>query len=485
MPRHTLSRRTILLGASAILALPVVNPANASYAHAGNQEPGPQGGAVDTFDGLIQWLTQKMDELGVPGAAVGVVSGDRRFTHGIGVANADTGATFTPSTPFGIASLTKIFTATALAAFAHDGALNLNDKVRLHLPDFALADPAASDAVTVGHLLSHGGGWADVLEPVAGQDSLAWYAAHMTDVPQIAPVGTHFSYSNSGFLLAGAVGKEVTGVPYEATIANSILRPLGMTNSGFANDPETAPNRAVGHQIIDGQLTVIANANPPRPINPAAGLITTVDDMLSFLEAHTGIGDTQLDPDALSSMRQPRNTGGSLGPVVVDQIGTGWMLLEIEGEHVLMSQGGDSGLMSAMVAVPARKFGMIFMANSESAMMLANDAVLKGLSDFLGLAIPDPEPSTLSRDEAANGEGRFEVPGWLTLATSAADGSLQLETSAEGNVIPDFTGPLTMTSPTLGFLPYLGSRIWRDLVPDETGAIAWVRFAARLAPRIA
>jgi CubicO group peptidase (beta-lactamase class C family) len=443
----------------------------------------PKGRALDAFDTVIEWLASRTDELGVPGAAVGVVTSDQRFTRGIGVANADTGEAFTPSTPFGIASLTKIFTATALASLAHNGALGLDDSVRQHLPDFRIADPEATGAVTIGHLLSHAGGWADVLEPVPGQDSLAWYAAQMGDVPQVVPVGTRFSYSNSGFLLAGAVTEQVVGVSYENTIAESVLQPLGMTDTGFANGPDAASNRAVGHQIVDGERAVIPLADIPRAVNPAAGLISTVDDMLTFVQAHAAIDPGRLDPEALASMRQPRISGGSLGPVVVDRIGTCWMLLDIGGETVLMSQGGDAGLISAMVAVPARQFGMVVFANSESAMTLVNDAVLRGLTDFVGLSLPEPEAYALARDEAANAEGRYGLPEWLSFTVTPANGSLDVATTASGQELPNLSGRFTMTSATQGFMPYLGGRLWLDLVQDDTGAIHWLRFAARLVPR--
>lgn len=483
MNHGIISRRKLTLGAAAILATSVANPSTFPYAHAGAWEPRTKGRALEAFDTLVEWLASKTDELGVPGAAVGVVIGDQRLTRGIGVANANTGEAFTPATPFGIASLTKIFTATALASLAHNGALHLDDPVRQHLPAFEIADPEATGAVTIGHLLSHAGGWADVLEPVPGQDSLAWYAARMADIPQVVPVGTHFSYSNSGFLLAGAVTEQLVAVPYEKTITESVLQPLGMTNSGFANGPDAAGNRAVGHQIVDGELEVIPLADIPRAVNPAAGLVSTVEDMLGFVQAHASIDPGELDPDSLASMRQPRNGGGSLGPVVVDQIGTGWMLLDIDGETVLMSQGGDSGLMSAMVAVPGRQFGMVILANSESAMMLVNDAVLRGLADFVDLSLPEPEAYALASDEGANAEGRYGLPEWLSFTVTPANGSLHVAAAAGGEELPNLSGRFTMTSATQGFMPYLGGRLWLDLVPDDTGAIRWLRFAARLVPR--
>jgi CubicO group peptidase (beta-lactamase class C family) len=438
----------------------------------------------EAFDNLVEWLTGRTEELRVPGAAVGVVVGNQRFTHAIGVNNADTQDAFTTSTRFGVASLTKIFTATALASLAQDGALSLDEPVRQHLPGFSLAESDATAAATVGHLLSHAGGWADVLEPVPGQDSLAWYAAQMASLPQVVPVGTHFSYSNSGFLLAGAVLEQLTGASYEDAISQSILQPLSMMHTGFTDNIEPTINQASGHQITEGKLAAIPLPEIPRAVNPAAGLLSNVEDMLTFVQTHTTPDPGQLNPDALVSMRHPRNTGGSVGPVVIDHVGTGWMLLDIDGETVLMSQGGDSGLISAMISVPSRQFGMVILANSDSAMMLVNDAVLRGLSTFTDLVFSEPETHLLTNDDAASAEGQFGLPEWMTFTITPANGSLLLATSAGGQEIPDLSGQFTMTSSTRGFMPYLGGRLWLDLVPDDTGSIQWLRFAARMVPRI-
>ncbi len=480
-----LSRRQLTLGASTLLATLAASPNSIAYTRPVDQPFKQKGDALEAFDNLVLWLTGKTDELRVPGAAVGVVIGDQRFTHAIGVINAGTEDAFTTSTRFGIASLTKIFTATALASLAHDGAVSLDEPVRQHLPGFSLADPDATAAATVGHLLSHAGGWADVLEPVPGQDSLAWYAAQMASLPQIVPVGTHFSYSNSGYMLAGAVIEQLTGAPYEDAISQSILQPLGMKHTGFTAITEPSNNQASGHQITEGELAAIPLPDIPRAVYPAAGLLSNVEDMLTFVHAHTSIDPGQLNPDALTSMRHPRNTGGSVGPVVIDHIGTGWMLLDIDGETVLMSQGGDSGLISAMITVPSRQFGMVILANSDSAMMLVNDAVLRGMSTFTDLTLPEPEEHMLTNDEAANAEGQFGLPEWMTFTITPANGSLLLATSAGGQEIPDLSGQFTMTSSTRGFMPYLGGRLWIDLVPGDTGSIQWLRFAARLVPRMA
>jgi CubicO group peptidase (beta-lactamase class C family) len=179
--RPTISRRHFTLGAAALAAAPVVSQSSITYAQPATPTNHRGDAPLEDFNTLVHWLSTQAQELQVPGAAVGVAAGDERFTHAFGVTETGTEDSFTTSTQFGIASLTKIFTATALSSLVQDGALSLDDPVTMYLSDFRLADPDATAAVTVSHLVSHAGGWADILEPVPGQDSLAWYASHMPE----------------------------------------------------------------------------------------------------------------------------------------------------------------------------------------------------------------------------------------------------------------------------------------------------------------
>ncbi|MBX3071859.1 MAG: hypothetical protein KF883_15245 [Thermomicrobiales bacterium] len=205
--------------------------------------------------------------------------------------------------------------------------------------------------------------------------------------------------------------------------------------------------------------------------------------MLTFVQAHASIDFGQIDAESLASMQEPRSQGGAIGPVIVDATGAGWMLLDIDGETVLMSQGGDAGLISAMVAAPGRKFGMVVLANCDTALTLVNDAVLYGLATFLDLSRPESEPYTLTEDEAMNAEGQYGLPEWITFVVSPETNAMRVAALAGGEEIADFSGDYTMTSATHGFKPFLGGKLWIELVRDDTGEMGWLRFIGRLLPK--
>ena len=86
-----------------------------------------------------------------------------------------------------------------------EGKVDLDAPVRRYLPGFAVADSAASAAVTVRQLLNHTSGWLgdDIQDFGRGDDALARYVASMTRLPQLSPPGAVFAYNNAGLVVAG------------------------------------------------------------------------------------------------------------------------------------------------------------------------------------------------------------------------------------------------------------------------------------------
>src|SRR5229473_215534 len=89
-----------------------------------------------------------------------------------------------------------------LAAFVEQGMAHYHVPdvpVRTYLPDLKLSDPDATERATMTHLLTHTGGWVgDYFNDLgAGDDALAKMAVQMAEVPQLAPLGTLWSYNNA------------------------------------------------------------------------------------------------------------------------------------------------------------------------------------------------------------------------------------------------------------------------------------------------
>jgi CubicO group peptidase (beta-lactamase class C family) len=184
-------------------------------------------------------LIDRHDQDGAPGHVIGVYSGGELIAHeSSGLAVLEHDVPIGPDTAFDIASSSKQFTATCLVLLERDGLLSLDDDVRTHLPELSLQAP-----VTLRQCLSHTGGLRDYLSllDLAGVPSAGMHEAKV--LPMIAgqrelnfAPGTGWSYSNTGFVLAAAIVRRVTGASLAEFAAARLFGPLGMQATRFRDD---------------------------------------------------------------------------------------------------------------------------------------------------------------------------------------------------------------------------------------------------------
>lgn len=160
-----------------------------------------------------------------------------------------------PDTVFGIASITKTFTAAAIMQLIEDGYIRLNTPVGEILPQFA---EKPFDGITLLHLLTHTSGlypdggcfpeaapkdaWGLIeaaAESFNGNGGFDWISAGISAGLR-RPTGKEWQYSSFGFALLGEVISRVSGMNAHDYIEEKVLRPLKMTDSGFFYTPETA-----------------------------------------------------------------------------------------------------------------------------------------------------------------------------------------------------------------------------------------------------
>src|SRR5579862_9399665 len=196
------------------------------------------------FDRLASLVEQKMREYRIPGVALGVFRDDRVTTRGFGVTNVDDPQPIAPDTIFALASISKTVTATAIVRLSAQGLIDLHAPVQRYLPDFRVADEAASRDVTMLNLLTHTPGWEGQLTvPDHGVNTLADFVAGMRDIPQLAPPGRVWSYNNAGFSVAGRVIEVVTGRSYQDAVRTLVFQPAQLTSATTVLGEVTTPLR--------------------------------------------------------------------------------------------------------------------------------------------------------------------------------------------------------------------------------------------------
>jgi CubicO group peptidase (beta-lactamase class C family) len=190
----------------------------------------------------------------VPGLVYGVVR-DGRLQHvGVmGVQDLDTRRPVEAGTLFRIASMSKTFTALAILKLRDEGLLALDELAETYVPELRGWSYPTDDSprIRVRDLLSHAAGfvtddpWGDRQQYLAEAD----FTQMLRDgVPFTRAPGVAFEYSNFGYALLGRVITNVSGAPYEDYIEQGIMRPLGMTATGYDIAASPLVRRAIGYR---------------------------------------------------------------------------------------------------------------------------------------------------------------------------------------------------------------------------------------------
>lgn len=239
---------------------------------------------------------RELDKIAEDTGFSGVVQIDRageiEFAKAYGLANRAYGVPNTVDTRFGIASGGKGFTALAVLSLIRDGALALHTTARSLLGDDL---PLIADDVTVEHLLTHTSGIGDYLDEEGDWEANDYMvgAVHvlttteaflplLDGIPTKFKAGERFGYCNGGYVVLALLMERATGAGYHDLVRDRVLRPAGLTRTGFLRSDELPADAAVGY--LDGldrsnvfHLPVLANGD--------GGIHTTAGDMSRFWRA--------------------------------------------------------------------------------------------------------------------------------------------------------------------------------------------------------
>ena len=231
---------------------------------------------------IVRTIEQNLETLADAGAFSGVVLIGKRdsvlFERGYGWANLEDSIPNSPASRITIASIGKMFTATAIGQLIAAGKLRFDDTLGKVLPEYPNADRARS--ITVRQLLGHTAG--------LGEQFSAMSPA-VANRPLLFPPGTGWSYSNEGYVVLGAIISKVSGQSYDDYLREHIFGPAGMTHTGNFSADDIVPHRAVGyrHRADDplGVRPPYGNRTFTGKGGAAGGAYTTARDLWLFSRA--------------------------------------------------------------------------------------------------------------------------------------------------------------------------------------------------------
>lgn len=234
-----------------------------------------------------EYLKAAMKARRFAGSVLIARNGQVLVSKGYGMANLEDVAPNTPETKFRLGSVTKQFTSMAVMMLQERGKLSVGDPVCKYVPDC----PAAWQAITIRHLLTHTSG---IPNYTALPDFRNFGRTPMT-VPALVDLfknlpldfapGEKFSYSNSGYIVLGYIIERVSGKSYQDFLRENIFGPLRMVNSGYDGNMVLA-HRAAGYAYDPQTHTPVNAAYIDMSVPFAAGaLYSTVGDLLLWDQA--------------------------------------------------------------------------------------------------------------------------------------------------------------------------------------------------------
>ena len=317
--------------------------------------------AVDTLqvDSIIR---RAVVEKHIVGLSVGIMqNGKIILAKGYGARDLSTKASVTPKTMFAIGSVTKQFTCSLLMMLVERHKLSLSDPVSKYFPNLTRAKD-----ITLLDLGGHLSGYRDyypldfvdqeMQKPAAADKIIAEYATRPLDFEP----RSHYSYSNTGFLILGRVVEKVSGEPFASFLAQNIFTPLGLKRSRY--DPAQTPateDMARGYTSFALADPIAADPEASGWTGSAGAIWSTPTDLLTWdlsLVDHKLISRQSYDVMTTAQrLTDGRSSGYGCGETVSDR-----------GLAVVLSHGGaTSGFVALNTVIPATKSAVVLLSNTD------------------------------------------------------------------------------------------------------------------------
>jgi CubicO group peptidase (beta-lactamase class C family) len=353
-----------LLAFGAVFALVAVGPAQASAASSPRT-------AVPDFAAIDRYVQEEMEATRLPGASLGIVKGDE-IVHLKGFGDADdSGRKVTPQTPFLIGSNGKSFTALAIMQLVEDGKVELDAPVQRYIPWFRVADPEASERITVRHLLNQtsglptASGQAYLLKEDSSKDALENEVRSMSDVELTHPPGETYQYCNLNYTTLWLIVQIVSGEPYERYVEEHILVPLRMEDSFMSPPAAERHGLATGHQYWFGQPFSGGGLAYNRAATPAGLMASSAEDMSHYLIAQLNGGRYEgaeiVSEDGIAELHRG---AADIGEANVSYA-MGWVDSKTDGVHTVWHEGSTGNVNANMILLPESKWGIVLLTNGD------------------------------------------------------------------------------------------------------------------------
>jgi len=286
------------------------------------------------------------------GAVLVARGSDVLLSKAYGFANVEWDTPNTPTTKFRLGSLTKQFTAASILLLEERGKLKIDDRVKTYLPEA----PAAWEAITIFHLLTHTSGipnftsFPDYATMERFPTPVVKIVERFRDKPLDFPPGEKMSYSNSGYIVLGQIIEKLSGGTYEQFVRDNLFTPIGMKDSGYDSNTAVIAHRASGYSFGQQGLANAGFVHMSVP-HAAGALYSTTEDLLRWNMAL--YGGKVLSPPSLQKMTTPFKNDYAFGLNV----------RTVNGVKEISHAGGIQGFNTWLSYYPDGRLSVVVLSN--------------------------------------------------------------------------------------------------------------------------
>ena len=330
-------------------------------------------------DSLEIYIHREMERWQVPGLALAIVKdGKVVITKGYGIKDIKSKEPVDAYTLFQIASNSKAFTGTAIAHLHLQKKINLDEKVKKYMPQFALEDTIASELTTVRDLLCHRIG----LGTFQG-DFLNWGSqlsrqeiiAGLARTKAKNPFRYTYGYCNAAYITAGELIPIVSGKSWDNFIKESYFDPLQMkhtstTYAAMLNDKNACtPHTLVKQNLVRLPLTNIDNMGPSASINSCAA--DMANWILMQLDSGKFNGKEVVPFSVIKETRKSNMIVSDASSKIFPSkhfvtYGLGWSSYDFHGKRVWEHSGGANGFVTKTEFIPEANLGVLVYTNTDA-----------------------------------------------------------------------------------------------------------------------
>ncbi|MFX1254426.1 MAG: serine hydrolase domain-containing protein [Promethearchaeota archaeon] len=351
-------------------------------------------------------MNEHLETYKIPGATVVVVKNDTTLlAKGYGFADiAQQKPVIANQTLFRIASVSKLFTWTAVMQLWEQGKVDLNEDVNSYLTTFQL--PATyPEPITLNHLMTHSAGFEDRIigEEAYDPEGLKSLAEHCaTKIPaRVRPPGELPGYSNYGADLAGYIVELVSGIPFAEYIEEYIYKPLGMTQSTFR---QPIPSEIIG-ELTEGYS--LAHNDGTFDVlefeylngEPSGTMSATATDIAKFMIAHLQNGSYGNSRILEETTAQKMHTRSFSADPRVNGFAHGWQEKTVNGQRLIV-HGGDLNAFHSLLELSLEHNMGLFVSYNNPNGISAREKLLHAFMDLYYPASVSPTPEPLPDHKA-------------------------------------------------------------------------------------